>query len=157
MSSNVAQINPSRPPLEEMLIRMQPEIAKALPKHLTAERMLRVALTEFKRTPDLYKCEIRSVIGALVQCAQLGLEPGGILGQAYLIPFFNKKTSQKEAQLIIGYKGFIELAWRSGQLKSLEARLVYKNDVFKVDYGSEAKIIHQPCLDENERGNVTYA
>jgi recombination protein RecT len=119
--------------------------------------MLRVALTEFRRTPALYECEPRSVIGALVQCAQLGLEPGGVLGQAYLIPFHNKNTNQKEAQLIIGYKGLLDLTWRSGHLKSLEARLVYKADVFRLTYGVQAGITHEPCLDEASRGEVIYA
>jgi recombination protein RecT len=156
MSNAIVQVK-QRPPLEEMLHKMKPEIIKALPKHLTADRMLRVALTEFRRTPSLYECDANSVLGALMQCAQLGLEPGGILGQAYLIPFFNNNTKRKEAQLVIGYKGFIELAWRSGQLKSLEARLVYKADVFKVTYGLQPTIDHEPCLDENSRGDVIYA
>jgi recombination protein RecT len=157
VAATAAVTTRQRPPVETMLLKMQPEIAKALPRHLTADRMLRVALTEFRRTPALYECEPRSVIGALVQCAQLGLEPGGVLGQAYLIPFRNKETNQKEAQLIIGYKGLLDLAWRSGHLKSLEARLVYKADVFRLTYGVQAGITHEPCLDEASRGEVIYA
>src|SRR5262249_8718109 len=86
--------------LRLLLDKSKDQIKLALPKHLTAERLLRVALTAVQRTPALLECDQLSIVGSVVQAAQLGLEPDGILGLAYLVPYFNKKTGRKECQLI---------------------------------------------------------
>jgi recombination protein RecT len=130
--------------------KMKLQIAAALPKHLTPERYARVALTEMRKNPELAACEPKSFLGALMQAAQLGLEPGGALGHAYLIPFKrsvkrgNTWEKIQECQIIIGYRGMIDLARRSGQIVSLSARAVYEKDRFSYEYGLEEKLEHVP-------------
>jgi recombination protein RecT len=114
-----------------------PQMAKALPAHMNAERLGRIALTVFRQTPGLAECTQESFFGALMLSAQLGLEPGP-LGQAYLVPFNNRKTGKKECQFIPGYKGMLDLVRRSGEVIGVpKARLVYANDLFELEYGLE--------------------
>lgn len=130
------------------------EIARALPRHMTADRMARIALTEFRKTPALMKCDPATLFGAVIQCAQLGLEPGGALGHAYLIPFENRKKGTTDVQFIVGYRGMIDLARRSGQIVSLTARTVHANDKFTYRFGLDETIEHIPA--EGERGEMTH-
>src|SRR6516164_8559050 len=104
------------------------EIARALPRHMTADRMARIALTECRKTPALMKCDPATLFGAVIQCAQLGLEPGGAMGHCYLLPFENRKKGTTDVQFIIGYRGMLDLARRSGQIVSISAREVCEND-----------------------------
>lgn len=132
------------------------QMALAMPKHLTADRLMRIAMTEVRKTPALGKCNVQSFMGAIMQCAQLGIEPGAALGHAYLLPFGNGKASDGLAncQLIIGYRGMIDLARRSGQIISLTARAVYSNDVFSYSYGLDETMQHVPA--SGERGEFTH-
>lgn len=134
--------------LAELLETMKPEIQKTLPKWITPDRMLRVVLTELRTTPKLAQCESKSVLSSVMQCAQLGLEPGGVLGHAFLIPY---KTT---CQVIIGYKGLIDLARRSGEIVSISARVVHEKDAFAYSYGLEDKLEHTPV--DGDRGQPTY-
>ncbi|PAB61339.1 recombination protein RecT [Anaeromicrobium sediminis] len=129
---------------------MEPEIKKALPKVITPERFTRMALTALSVNPKLAECTPKSFMGALMNAAQLGLEPNTPLGQAYLIPFKNKGTL--EVQFQVGYKGLIDLAHRSGEFASIQAHEVYENDEFDYEYGLESKLHHKPVL--KERGKV---
>jgi recombination protein RecT len=131
------------------------QIALALPSHITAERIARVALTEVRRNPKLAQCDPVSFLGALMQSAQLGLELGNNLGHAYLVPFFNKRAGYYEAQLIPGYRGLIDLARRSGQIVSISARVVYENDDFEYRYGLDEELWHKPA--RTNRGEMIYA
>jgi recombination protein RecT len=88
----------------------------------------------------------------MMNAAQLGLEPNTPLGQAYLIPYKNKGTL--EAQFQIGYKGLIDLAYRSGQVKTIYAEEVYENDEFEYELGLEPKLVHKPAI--KDRGEVIY-
>jgi recombination protein RecT len=133
----------------------KPLISQALPKHLTAERIVQVATTLISRTPELAECSVESLIGSVMQCSILGFEPIPSLGQAYLIPFNNKKTGKREIQFIIGYKGLIDLARRSNQIKTIYAQAVYSNDEFNYEYGLEPNLHHKPAL--GERGDFIYA
>ncbi|NCC91426.1 MAG: recombinase RecT, partial [Spirochaetia bacterium] len=90
--------------LKDFVIAMQDQIAKALPSVITAERFTRIALTALSSNPKLAECDRNSFLGGLMQAAQLGLEPNTPLGQAYLIPFRNKKKGITECQFQIGYK-----------------------------------------------------
>ncbi len=125
------------------------EIAKALPSVMTPERFTRMVLTAITQTPKLAECTPASFIGAMLTAAQLGVEPNTPLGQAYLIPFKNKGVLQCQFQL--GYKGMLDLAHRSGEIKSIEARTVYENDEFVYSLGLEPKLEHKPAL--TNRGN----
>jgi len=140
-----------------LLAKAIPQMQMALPKHLTGERLSRIALTEIRKNPKLLDCEPKSFIGAIMQCAQLGLEPGTELGQAYLIPFYNSKNKQEDCQFIIGYRGMITLARNSGQLQSINAQCVYSNEVFEFEYGINEKLKHIPSLAQKGEFIGAYA
>ena len=127
---------------------MKPQIERALPEVMTAERFTRLALTAINSTPKLQQCDQNSFLGALMQSAQLGLEPNTALGQAYLIPYGNK------VQFQIGYKGLIDLAHRSGQFKTIYAREVHEMDEFHYEYGLEPQLTHIPA--KGTRGPVIF-
>lgn len=142
-----------------LLKTKQGEIAKMLPKHLNAERLLKVAQIAATTTPALAKCDVASLVGAIGQCAQMGLEPNTVLGHAYLVPFNTKRKDSdgnerwvNSVQVIIGYKGLIDLARRSGQIVSIAAHEVCTNDKFELVYGLDEKLIHTPSL--GERGEI---
>ena len=133
-----------------LLEKMKPQMALALPKHMNADRIARIALTEFRKNPQLQQCDEASFAAAIMLSAQLGLEVGS-LGHAYLIPF------KSECTFMLGYRGMVELARRSGQIVSLSAHVVYENDKFEYSYGLEDKLIHNPCLGEPGKMIAAYA
>lgn len=139
-----------------LLKQMEAEMTRCLPKHLTAERMARIAMTELRKNPALKNCEPMSFIAAIMQASQLGLEPG-VLGSCYLIPFNNTKKGIVECTFMPGYRGFIDLARRSGQIISLVSRAVYANDVFHYEFGLEENLIHKPSMDEPGELIAVYA
>ena len=127
------------------LERMKPQLLAALPSHIKPDRLIRIILTTVQRTPELLECTPESLLGSLLQCAQLGLEPDGVLGQAYLVPFRNwKNNNRKEVQLIPGYKGLIKLAYQSGEVGHITARVVRAKDKFQYWYGLNEGIEHEP-------------
>ena len=133
------------------------QLSVALPKAMTPERLVRVVTTECRKTPALLNCNPESFLGAVLQCAQLGLEPGGALGHCYLLPFGNGKAKdgRPNAQLIIGYRGMIDLARRSGQIVSICAYTVHEKDHFVWRLGLDPDIEHVPSP-EADRGPMTY-
>lgn len=135
-----------------LLEQMKSEIARCLPKHLTPERMARIAITELRKTPKLQECDPMSFIAAIMQASQLGLEPG-IMGSCYLIPFNNNQTGKVECTFMPGYRGFLDLARRSGQIVSLVARAVYANDEFRYEFGLKEDLIHRPAM-QGDRGEL---
>ena len=120
------------------------------------QRLKNVALATFTKRPELWDCDPVSIARAIVECGQAGLEPTGLLGGAYLVPFFNSKTGRQEAQLIIGYRGLAMLAMRSGLLRRIEARVVHGKDEFAYQFGIDPILSHRPLLAE-DAGNVSYA
>ena len=138
--------------IPDMVKAMLPEIKKALPSVMTPERFTRIALSALNNTPQLQQCTPMSFIAALLNAAQLGLEPNTPLGQAYLIPYKNKGVT--ECQFQIGYKGLIDLAYRNGQMQTIQAQEVYENDFFEYEYGLEPKLIHRPAF--SNRGELVY-
>lgn len=141
-------------PAEKGLVRSQlqalePAIGRAVPTGLKADRFLRVVFTELSKNKNLETCEPRTVLGAVMTAAQLGLEFGP-LGHAYLIPYKNK------CQLIIGYKGYIDLARRSGQLRSIVARPVHAGDQFDFQLGTDEHLTHRPALGSDAGPVVAY-
>ena len=115
------------------------QLEMAIPKHMDADRLIRIAVTVIRVNPKLLECTQESLLACLMGCAQLGLEPEPFLGQVYFVPFYDKKKGAYEAQLIPGYRGLITLARRSGEIKSLSAQVVYENDFFELEYGLEDK------------------
>jgi recombination protein RecT len=121
------------------------QLAAVAAKHMNPERMMRVVANAIRTTPKLQQCEPMSFLGALMQCASIGLEPNTILGHAYLIPFENRRKGVVEVQLIVGYKGLIDLARRSGHITSLSANIHYSDDdLWEYEEGTEARLRHRP-------------
>ena len=131
---------------------MESGIKAALPSVMTPERFTRMVLTALSSTPELNDCTPQSFLGAMMSAAQLGLEPNTPLGQAYLIPYWNTKKGTREAQFQIGYKGLIDLAYRSGEVELVQAQCVYANDSFECRFGLEPKLEHVPA--DGERGEL---
>lgn len=151
----VEKQQPKQQTMRDLIGIMQGEIAKALPKVITPERFTRIALSALSNNPKLEECTKMSFLGALMNSAQLGLEVNSPLGQAYLIPYYNGKTKRLECQFQIGYKGLLDLAYRSGEMATIQAHIVYENDTFEYELGLDPVLKHKPA--PSNRGNMTYA
>jgi recombination protein RecT len=144
--------------------RMKKNLQEAAPRHMSPDRLLRVIANAMRKTPRLTECSPLSLMGALITCATLGLEPNTPLGHAYLIPFDKRKkigkhwTTVTEVNLILGYQGLIDLTRRTGSLVSLHADVVYEGDVFEFEYGSRMHLRHIPQgVREGRRAVYAYA
>ncbi len=136
--------------MQHLVMQMMPQIQKALPSVLTGERFGRMVLTAMSTNPQLAQCTPNSFLGAMMQAAQLGVEPNTPLGQAYLIPYRNH--GRLECQFQLGYKGLIDLAYRSGEITDISAHEVHENDTFEYELGLTPKLKHVPAL--HDRGPV---
>ncbi|MEE1085789.1 MAG: recombinase RecT [Schaedlerella sp.] len=136
--------------ISDIIKAMEPEIKKALPSVITPERFTRMALSALNTTPKLQECSQMSFLGALMNAAQLGLEPNTPLGQAYLIPYRNK--GKLECQFQVGYKGMLDMVYRNPEIQTVQAQCVYENDQFEYELGLEPKLIHKPAL--KDRGEL---
>jgi recombination protein RecT len=160
--NQVAPVEEKKPKtIADYLQAMTPEIAKAVPKHVTPERITRIALTAIRINPTLLECTRDSLLAGVMTSAQLGLEPNTPLGQAYLIPY-NRSiktngnwTKVKEVQFQLGYQGILDLAYRTGEYKDIYVEEVYEKDDFGYGLGLERFLTHSPCEDE-DRGQLTY-
>lgn len=141
--------------LPDQIRAMESQFQMAMPRGAEAAQLVRDAITAIRQTPQLAECDAPSVLGSLMTCAQLGLRPG-VLGHAYLLPFWDSKAGHRRAQLVIGYQGLVELAHRSGQIKSLIARTVYENDLFEIDYGLDDRLVHKPTMNGPKGRPVAY-
>lgn len=126
----------------QMLNGMKSTIAAVLPKHLTPERMAMIAFTAMRRTPKLLLCSRESIIGSIMTASMLGLEPSGPLGHGALIPYGT------ECQFQPMYQGLLELARRSGFIKDVQLRAVYKGDHYLYRFGLDPTIEHIPMEGE---------
>lgn len=116
-----------------MLKSQWPKIQSVMPKGASPERLFQLAVSAYNQTPKLAECSNISMLSCVMKCASLGLEPSAVdgLGRAYILPYWNSKSRHMDAQVIIGYKGMIELARRSGQIKSIHAQAVYEGDDYE--------------------------
>ena len=146
IQNQVATTNNNKKSMQQYIKSMEGEIAKALPSVITPERFTRMVLSAISVTPKLASCTPQSFLGAMMNAAQLGLEPNTPLGQAYLIPYGNS------VQFQIGYKGLIDLAYRSGEVELVQAHIVYENDDFECEFGLEPKLVHKPA--DKNRGEA---
>lgn len=136
---------------KKLLERAKPRIEICLPKgsYFNAERLLAVMQSELRKTPKLLDCNDESLGSAMMLAARLGLEPDSALGHFYILPYKDK------ANIILGYRGLIELAMRSPHVKSIYAQEVYEGDRFDVTMGSDKKIVHIPDMNPKmENGKV---
>ena len=134
------------PTVFDLLKRQETEIERALPRHMDADRFARIATTQLRRTPKLMECDAASIIGAVMRLAQVGLEPDG--RNAHLVPY------GKECTPVIDYRGYMELARRSGQVADIYAEAVYSNDDFDYTLGLHRDIVHRPA--PGDRGTLTH-
>lgn len=136
--------------MQGLVVKMQDQIKAALTgTALAPERFTRIVLTTLSSNRQLQQCKPETFLGAMMQAAQLGVEPNTPLGQAYLIPYRNH--GQLECQFQLGYKGYLSLFYRSGG-KDLQAHEVYENDTFEFEFGLEPKLRHVPAM--RDRGQV---
>jgi len=132
-------------------------IASTLPRHLTPERMIRVAMAAIYRTPKLQECDPWSIAAAVMQASELGLEPGGVRQEGYLVPYFNKKTKSYECQFQPSYRGLLKLSRQSGEIRLIAAHVVYEGDTFEIKYGFEPDVVHRPALSERGQPVAVYS
>lgn len=148
--------------IKDYINKMSGEIAKALPSVMTPERFTRITLSAISANQKLQECTPQSFLGAMMTAAQLGVEPNTPLGQAYLIPYNNKKkvgnqwTSVLECQFQLGYKGMLDLAYRSGEISVIQAHTVYAKDEFEYQFGLEAKLNHKPYMGPDKGDPVAF-
>ena len=131
----------------DMLLERRAQLAEMMPRHLTPDRLIKVSMNCIAKTPKLQQCTAASLMQCIITCAELGLEPGGALGRAYLVPF-RDKSGAMICTLIVGYRGLVELCRRSGQLEQIEAHVVYSADQFEMEFGLNPKLRHVPSLVE---------
>ncbi|ROR28500.1 recombination protein RecT [Mobilisporobacter senegalensis] len=141
--------------ITDMIKALEPEIKKALPSVITPERFTRMALSAVNNTPKLAECSQMSFLAALMNAAQLGLEPNTSLGQAYLIPYQNK--GKLECQFQLGFKGMIDLVYRNEKVQTIQAHCVYEEDYFEYELGLDSKLAHKPALANRGKMILVYA
>jgi recombination protein RecT len=131
--------------------RLAPGIKDALPSHLDSKRMVRIVMTAMRTTPELLQCDQASFLGSVMSAAQLGLEPNTPLGHCWLVPY------KKQCQIILGYQGMIDIAMRSGKVKSIWAHVVRAGDDFYYELGDTPKLRHVPSEDaDREEREITH-
>jgi recombination protein RecT len=135
---------------------MMEQLAAAAAKAMDPDRLIRVALVAMAKQPVLLTCSQESIALALMESGSLGLAPTGVLGEAYLVPYWNKNKSMNEAQLQIGYRGLVKLARRSGTVFNVVADVVREGDFFEWEKGLTPRLVHRPAQ-SGSRGPLTYA
>ena len=155
VTNSLANRTNEKKTMQQYIKSMEGEIAKALPSVITPERFTRIVLSALSVNPKLGDCTPQSFLAAMMNSAQLGLEVNTPLGQAYVLPYQNK--GRLEAQLQIGYRGLIELAYRSDEVKIVDANIVYENDEFECEYGLEPKLKHKPAWKKRGEPVCVYA
>lgn len=160
---NEALAKSSEQNLRSLFESQKIKFAQIMPKHLDPERMIRIALIAVSRTPKLLECSPISLLRASLESAAVGLEPNTPLQHAWLIPYYNRRANDGkggyEVQFQIGYRGLVDLARRSGEIKSIAAHCVYANDIFECELGLTTHLRHVPNFDSDDRGplRLVYA
>lgn len=152
-------VQPARHTIKQLLESetIRSRFRQIVPEHLTPERLIRICLLATSNE-KLAKADPNTLLGAFLVLGSLGLEPNTTLGHAYLLPFWNGKDKKTDVQLIIGYKGYIDLARRSGQLVSIHADVVRASDRFSYEYGTNEHLIHCPSFtDDQSKPLCAYA
>jgi recombination protein RecT len=134
--------------------KVKASLQQAAANHLDPDRLARLALS-LSRQPQLAECTPLSILGCVMQSAQLGLEP--LLGRAYYVPYRNNKTGQREAQFQLGYQGLLDLARRSGEIKMIFAEVVYEADDFTYSLGLNPDLHHIPATGDRGKPIGVYA
>jgi len=142
-------------PIKNLIESKRDHYADLLPSHVSPDVFIKSCVIAATQNPYLWGATQSSWLIATTKAAELGLDFTGAKGEGYLVPFNNRKEGTLEAQFMPGFKGLLNLARRSGDLRSIEARLVHEGDLFKVAMGTDSKIIHVPCMTGN-KGAVSH-
>lgn len=134
--------------LSNFMSKLKGQMSLALPKHMNADRMTRLALTAFSTNPDLQLCTHDSIAGSIMVAAQMGLEPG-VNGQGYLIPYKGRCT------FVPGWKGLVDIANRSGR-SSVWTGAVFQGDEFDYAMGDRPFIMHKPGRSLGHADDLQY-
>lgn len=143
-----------------LIKRCAPQLQAVMPKGMTPERLTQLAIATYKQTPKLAECSVQSILACCMKCAELGVEPNDIMGNAYVLPYYNNKTKRMEAQFQLGKNGMLELVRRSKQVKTIRTQCVYEGDDF--DYWEDETGVHfsfKPNLDadhDNKNLKLVY-
>lgn len=142
--------------LQRMLRDSWPRIASVVGNNMSPDRLYQMCVSAINKTPKLAECTPQSVLSCFMTCSALGLEPSNVdgLGRAYVLPFYNSRTHRTEATFIMGYRGMIDLARRSGQLVAISARAVHEGDEFSYSYGLNEELRHVPCASPGDLTHV---
>jgi recombination protein RecT len=161
MSTEIVRADPRIGAIKLQLEKGKALIAQVAPKHLTADRMVRLAMLAVSKQPKLAECSGMSILKSMMVASELGLEPGGALGHGYLVPYRVNQAKRgeparwvNECQFIAGYRGLAKLARNSGEIEIVEAHPVYPGDKFVVRRGTVSELVHEPdYLSGNDRGD----
>ena len=148
----------SQPSFGEQLQRYMPRLSQVMPRNVSPERFYQLAVSAYNSVPKLSQCSMQSILSSLMRCASLGLEPDAVdgLGRMYVVPRYNSKTRAMEATTVLGYKGMLELARRSGGLSDISARAVYEGDSFDYEFGLDERLSHVPSPEPKEGRELAY-
>lgn len=154
-NASAMQAKKEAPTMQALIKSMEGEIKKALPSVITPERFTRIVLSAISTNPKLADCTPKSFLGTMMTAAQLGLEINTPLGQAYAIPYRNHGVM--ECQFQLGYKGLMDLAYRSGDISVIQAHVVYENDGFEYELGIDPVLKHKPATKDRGEPIAYYA
>jgi phage RecT family recombinase len=152
--------NPITKPIEfEPILRTRMEDLNAAlaGTDISPDRFIKAVIHSLARHPKVMACTPTSILLAVLEAAEMGLEPTGPYGGAHLVPYRNKSNGRQEAKLIVEYRGFVKMAMRSGQVRAVHADVVYEGDHFRYERGTGPFVQHTPTLTSAERGNLTHA
>jgi recombination protein RecT len=134
---------------------MEVAFRDAVASGLKPETLVRDAITAMRNTPDLVKCEESTFFGAVMSAGQLGLRPNvPSLGHGWVLPFWSGRRQRHEAQWVLGYQGMVELGYKSGLVAKITTDTIYSNETYRVRRGTADELVHEPILDESERGEI---
>ena len=140
--------------IQGLLAQARTQIVKYLPRHLDADKMIYVALETVRADSFLRQCEPLSIVQSVLEASQLGLMLSNKLGHAYLVPRRDKKANNiLKCQLLIGFRGFIALAHRTGKVSSIFAAIVHQGDEFTLKLGTGRQLCHAPLVEPSKQGD----
>ena len=125
-----------------------------MPKGGDADQIVADAIQMLEANPKLRECAPLSVLGGLVTISQLNLRPG-VLGEAWLVPMYNSRARGYQATLVVGYQGYLRLAYNSDQIKHVESRVVYEGDTFDFSFNNE-QLVHKPDFTKDKGRAIAY-
>ena len=137
--------------MKSLAVALQEGLDNILPNQLDAGRLLKLACLATSKEPKLLQCTKQSMILALTASAELALDPSGTLGMAWIVPFFDHKQKVMEAVFIAGWKGLVQLVYRSGRVESIMPAAVYEQDIFEYQLGDSPILKHTPARPTPDR------